>query len=309
MLVETEGTKKFLVDTKDFDVDNNSDFPSVEDGLNYIEDNKHEEEASSKKQEAKIKNQKASETKQKAKSKNVGKGNQSCRTIDGPGKGKPCMFPFIYLGNVFKTCIKAKNTVYGCSTMNDENGKHVVGSWAACSLGCPEVKYEGYEKRTCDTEEEGIKCTLPFSYMGFQYNGCIKTIRTRGDKPWCVVKDEMAEKGFRRVNCTKSCPTDYALSEEKLSPEKIAEKLKTHPTVTSMIERGRDCWDYMAPINMTKVCLEADYCSPEKKKANKALEEICGEFTTIYRKNDIEGGDFPYKSDCMNICGNLFEWF
>ena len=89
--------------------------------------------------------------------------------------------------------------------------------------------------------------------MGFQYHGCIKTTRTKGDRHWCVVKDEMAEKGFRRVNCLKSCPKDTALSEEILSPEVIVEKLKTNTEVYSKIERGRDCMDYMASYNMTKV--------------------------------------------------------
>ena len=62
----------------------------------------------------------------------------------------------------------------------------------------------------------------------------------------------MAEKGFRRVNCTESCPKEDALTEVKLSPEELIEKLKTNPVVVSMIKRGRDCMDYMAPYNMTK---------------------------------------------------------
>merc|ERR1719244_1597820 len=105
-------------------------------------------------------------------------------------------------------------------------------------------KHIGYKEEKCASEEEGIQCTLPFSYMGFTYHGCIKTIRTIGDKHWCVVKDEMAVKGFRRVNCTDSCPKAKTLSEVKLPPEEIVEKLKANQVVYSMIERGGDCEDY-----------------------------------------------------------------
>ena len=215
--------------SEDFDVDKNSDvyfkkedLLPVEEGLDYVDDDKH-----------------------------VGKANQSCRTIDGPGAGKPCVFPWTFMGNVYNTCILGKK--YWCATAVDENGRYVWGRYAYCSLGCPGVKYEGYKETKCATEDAGVQCSLPFSYAGYTYNGCIKTIRTRGDKHWCVVKDEMAEHGFRRVNCSDSCPKARALSEEILSPEVIIEKLKTNPWVPSMIERGRDCIDYMASYNMTKV--------------------------------------------------------
>jgi len=233
----------------------------------------------------------------------VEKENQSCRTIDGPGAGKPCIFPFIYMGKVYNTCKLDKR--YWCATAVDENGRLVLGNKAACSLGCPGVTHVGYKERKCATEEAGVQCTIPFSYMGFQYHGCIKTTRTKGDKHWCVVKDKMAEKGFRRVNCAKSCPKDTALSEEILSPEVIVEKLKTNTEVYSKIERGRDCMDYMSSYNMTKVCLEADYCSPDKRKSKKVLDDYCGSFTTLQRKNDIVGGVFPALSDCVNRCGKV----
>ena len=56
-----------------------------------------------------------------------------------------------------------------------------------------------------------------------------------------------------RANCSESCPMDRALSEVKLSPEEIVEKLRKNDKVVSMIERGGDCMDYMASYNMTKV--------------------------------------------------------
>ena len=174
---------------------------------------------------------------------------QSCQTIAGPGAGKPCIFPFKWGGKVHNNCTLEYSRIYWCSTMVDENGQHVLGHEGHCSLGCPGVEYEGYKEEKCDTEEQGIQCTFPFTFMGFTYHGCIKT---KEEKYWCKVKDEKTPKGFRRVKCSKSCLTDVALSEE-LSPNKIAEKLKTIPIVSSMVERDRDCLDYMASYNMTKV--------------------------------------------------------
>ena len=186
----------------------------------------------------------------------VDKENKSCQTIDGPGEGKPCIFPFTFYDKVYLSCTTdgfgdTHMRLYWCSTMVDENGKHVAGKWGACSLGCPGTKQEGYIRNKCDTEEQGIQCNLPFSFMGHSYFGCIK--RPWQDKYWCVVKDAMAQKGFARKNCSESCPTDTVISEVKLSPKEIVEKLKTNPKVYSMIERDGDCKRYLASYDMPKV--------------------------------------------------------
>ena len=75
----------------------------------------------------------------------------------------------------------------------------------------------------------------------------------QGDEYWCVVKDDMAPRGFRRFNCSESFPWNTALTEVKLSPEEIIRVLKKNPIVFSMIERGRDYMDYIYPCSMTKV--------------------------------------------------------
>ena len=49
------------------------------------------------------------------------------------------------------------------------------------------------------------------------------------------------------ANLTKS------ITQSQLHTNKIAEKLKKIPIVSSMVERDRDCLDYMASYNMTKV--------------------------------------------------------
>ena len=129
-------------------------------------------------------------------------------------------------------------------------GNIFLGKRHSCSLGCPGVKYEGSKKKKCDTEEQGIQCSLPFSFGGFSYYGCIKR---SGDNYFCPVRDEKAERGFRIANCSESCPKDNVLTEVKPSPKEIAETLKTNPIVMSKIDEGEKCEDYMASYNMTKV--------------------------------------------------------
>ena len=114
------------------------------------------------------------------------KEKESCKTIDGPGVGKPCIFPFIFslTGRSYNSCTKdGDDSVkeYWCSTKVDDDGVHVSGNFGFCSKECPGVEHEGYEKIECDTEEPGIHCTIPFSYRGFTYHGCIKT---DGEKYW-----------------------------------------------------------------------------------------------------------------------------
>ena len=185
---------------------------------------------------------------------------QSCQTIDGPEVGKPCIFPFKLYGEVHNRCIISEapdmlSTLYWCSTKVDEDGNHEIGQWGACSCGCPGVDFEGKIVDKCDTEEQGIQCSFPFSARGFEYHGCIKI---NGDKYRCIVKDEMAPKGSRLVNCTESCPRDNVLSQKKLSPKEIAEKLKTKMDVFTAIEIDGNCTEYMASYNMTKVRQRTD---------------------------------------------------
>ena len=89
----------------------------------------------------------------------------------------------------------------------------------------------------CDTEVPGVKCSLPFTYRGYQYRGCIKT---EGEKYWCLVKKNNGN-GFLKANCSKSCPTDEVLASKKLSSKEIKRKLRTTPIVASMIERDGNC--------------------------------------------------------------------
>ena len=91
-------------------------------------------------------------------------------------------------------------------------------------------------KITCDTEKKWVECSLPFTYQGYEYNGCIKRAE---EKYWCLVKDK--ENGLIKANCSKSCSNDVVLATKKISSKQIKRKLKTTPNVASMIEREGDC--------------------------------------------------------------------
>jgi len=230
-------------------------------------------------------------------------GNKNCKTIDGPGKGKPCIFPFIYQEKEYNTCTKDGDDEvheYWCSTKVDD-GVHVSGEWGRCSKRCQGVDYEHFVKQDCDTEEPGVKCFIPFSYMGFMYHGCINS---DGEKPWCTPKDPDSKSGFKKANCSESCPTDHILSTVKLSQEEIIATLKTNPKVFSKIEKGEDCYEVLGSHNMTKICLEADYCSPEKRKASEVLQRVCGSNMIMPRRNEVEDR-YPQLSDCFFSCGSL----
>ena len=105
-----------------------------------------------------------------------------------------------------------------------------------------------YAKITCDTEEADVKCSLPFTYRGYEYNGCIKT---EGEKHWCLIKDK--GNSLLKANCSKTCPTDEILATKKLSSKEIKTKLKTTQSVASMIEKDGDCREDFNAHEMAKV--------------------------------------------------------
>merc|ERR1712233_153974 len=66
--------------------------------------------------------------------------DQSCKTIGGPGQGKPCVFPFRFGGSLRSSCITDLDPEgkFWCSTRVDAGGNHVTGTgeWGHCSAGC-----------------------------------------------------------------------------------------------------------------------------------------------------------------------------
>merc|ERR1712013_614814 len=67
-----------------------------------------------------------------------------CRTVSGPGAGKPCVLPFVRGGSVREGCIKDgdPDNKYWCSTKVDREGNHIPNSdnWAHCSPECTTVQ-------------------------------------------------------------------------------------------------------------------------------------------------------------------------
>ena len=67
-----------------------------------------------------------------------------CRTVSGPGAGKPCVLPFVWGGSVREGCISDgdPDNKYWCSTKVDSQGNHIPNSdnWAHCSPECTPVQ-------------------------------------------------------------------------------------------------------------------------------------------------------------------------
>merc|ERR1719186_2584170 len=62
----------------------------------------------------------------------------SCNVIDGPDKGKSCVFPFTFLGKTYTECAyeaSQGDNYRWCSTKVDANGNHVIGGrhWGECN--------------------------------------------------------------------------------------------------------------------------------------------------------------------------------
>ena len=188
----------------------------------------------------------------------ISKGKKACQTIDGPGKGEPCIFPFTFklTGKKYNSCTKDGDNGmkgYWCSTKVDSDGAHEAGKFGYCSEECPEVDHENIGKKACFTNEPGIECKIPFSYRGYMYQGCIRTDVTLGEEYWCPVKDPNEKSGFRIVPCTESCPKDNILATVKLPALEILATLKIKPKVFSMIEGNETCDDGVTFANMSKV--------------------------------------------------------
>jgi len=65
--------------------------------------------------------------------------SKACRTIRGPGKGKPCIFPFVYKGVRYFYCTKDSDTKAWCSVEvnNRKDFLHIKGKYGYCDKSCP----------------------------------------------------------------------------------------------------------------------------------------------------------------------------
>ena len=56
-------------------------------------------------------------------------------TYLGKGKGKPCVFPFIYGGKKYSSC-QPENNYLWCPTEVGKQGEY-IGKWGKCDGKCP----------------------------------------------------------------------------------------------------------------------------------------------------------------------------
>ena len=58
--------------------------------------------------------------------------------FSGPQTGKPCVFPFNFLGVTYYGCARYSDTqIFWCSTEVDDNGLFIRSYYGACGHDCP----------------------------------------------------------------------------------------------------------------------------------------------------------------------------
>ncbi|XP_060137179.1 epididymal sperm-binding protein 1-like [Zootoca vivipara] len=165
---------------------------------------------------------------------------KSCETKENGGNdgGRPCVFPFVYKGNTYNTCINKSSSRYWCATTGnyDKDGK-----WSRCAdtIGqhcvCPFI-YNGKSYSSCtkddanavwcatevdpDTKEmieskwkecktkenggndDGRPCVFPFVYNGETYNTCTNK---NAMGYWCATTGNYDKDGKRSICAHTSC--------------------------------------------------------------------------------------------------------
>ena len=248
-------------------------------------------------------------------------GNKACTTLDGPGKGKPCVFPFFFLktNKTYTECTIEEGNEYWCSTGVDKNGQHMSGTWGRCSEGCPGVP-EGASRvvRTSCKSKKGHNCFFPMSIDGFSYRGCIAD--DERSEPYCFAKDKDDEGITQKDECTAECPRDYLITNKKQTLNQVLNQLMEKPRTSTTIEFKGDCkslvedqWKSIDKASLPEpakaaktykdafkaVCNKSKYCAKSKSP-------LCqGDFEIVTRKNVIEDpGKDVEKADCSFTCGH-----
>ena len=62
-----------------------------------------------------------------------------CKTNGGNVRDEPCVFPFIYEGDVYQKCTAKSHDQHWCFTKINEDGIGVGGQWGNCGLGCESI--------------------------------------------------------------------------------------------------------------------------------------------------------------------------
>ena len=62
-----------------------------------------------------------------------------CETLGSSKKASPCVFPFVYEGQLFDECTDVDSEIdfVWCATEVYDDNTVIDGEWAYCQLGCP----------------------------------------------------------------------------------------------------------------------------------------------------------------------------
>uniref|UniRef100_S4RCQ8 72 kDa type IV collagenase n=1 Tax=Petromyzon marinus TaxID=7757 RepID=S4RCQ8_PETMA len=101
--------------------------------------------------------------------------SESLMTFGGNGGGKPCKFPFVFLGETYDSCTATgrKDGYRWCSTTEDYDRDKLYGF-------CPSDAMA-----TSGGNAEGAPCVFPFVFLDDSYDACTQNGRKDG-KSWCA---------------------------------------------------------------------------------------------------------------------------
>jgi len=119
-----------------------------------------------------------------------------CKTVAGPQTGELCVFPFKWLGKVYRECTSLDNNgSLWCATDVDPLHNYVTDIWGHCADTCP----------GCRTVEGGT-CTLPFvTDEGVTHEECAMDGDT--DSLWCLSETKKigGNTSLVRATCQPGC--------------------------------------------------------------------------------------------------------
>jgi len=256
------------------------------------------------------------------------KKSKNCIATGGPGKGKPCIFPFHWVktGKTYTECTTDGGAEFWCSTKIDELGDHLSGNWGECPAHCLKdadktlLETTGVRK-SCQGEE--ATCIFPLTLGGYSYRGCVDSPSHNHGK--CVGRNSETGKAME-TGCTKNCPRDLLLTNLDHTMAHILKALMQKPIITNKIKRVPLMTKKASCQNMLRkkfsqsdkklhpkqlqaakswdeafkmACETSSYCLNSKSPACKS-SKITLRKTQVKDKSDA---DIEYKADCKISCG------
>jgi len=242
--------------------------------------------------------------------------DSKCVAVEGPGVGKPCIFPFTYLGKEYHECTtyNAPDKRPWCSTEVDEIGMHQSNTYGVCGEGCPSFKTQGsFDCKTTD----GQDCLIPFDIDQFRLFGCVR--EDRDSEYRCPIKNGTEEAKFATIKdlkgvCSDECPKGGPLlADQHISMKQIFHDLKEYGSAYTAVPEGVDCKEHLqmkyeaevlnGPKKLTD--LHEEFC----KSLCKLDKETCKMYASsrIRQRRNKPGDVHVSKSDCELQCATTEE--